>query len=150
MGHSGFTQIGKTDPEYVQKLKELYKNTVEVIYPEALSRKLTSKDLYILDTRSEAEYKVSHIQGARFVDHNSFKLHEVKDIPKDAEVVVYCSVGWRSERVGEKLQKAGYNNVKNLYGGIFEWVNQGYQVYNDTGVTKKVHAYSEKWAKWIK
>ena len=41
---------------------------------------------------------------------------------------MYCSIGKRSEKVTQKLKKAGYNNVSNLYGGIFEWVNQGNEV----------------------
>jgi len=33
---------------------------------------------------------------------------------------VYCSLGIRSEVIAKKLKKAGYTNVFNLYGGIFE------------------------------
>lgn len=140
----------KTDPEYAKKLEELYKHTVSLIQPAELAKKLDDKNVYVLDTRAKAEYTTSHIKGARFVDYESFKVSSVKDIPKDAKVIVYCSVGWRSERIGEKLKKAGYTDVNNLYGGIFEWVNQGFTVYNAQGETKTVHAYSKEWAKWIK
>lgn len=146
----GFGQEIKTDPAYAEKLEELYKHTVDLIQPADLAKKIGNKSLYILDTRSDAEYNTSHIKSARFVSYNTFKLSMVKDIPKDAQIVLYCSVGWRSERIGEKLKKAGYSNVSNLYGGIFEWVNQGNKVYNAEGETKLVHAYSKEWAKWIK
>ena len=67
-----------------------------------------------------------------------------------AFVIVYCSIGKRSEDVTLKLKKAGYTNVKNLYGGIFEWVNQGHPVYNNNNiVTDSVHAYGNFWGKWL-
>lgn len=146
---TSFSQT-KTDPEYAAKLEELYKHSVELIQPSELAPELEKKTTYVLDTRSIAEYGTSHIKGAKFIDYNSFKLSAVSEIPKDAKIVVYCSVGWRSERIGEKLKKAGYQDVSNLYGGLFEWVNQGYKVFNAEGETKHVHAYSKEWAKWIK
>ena len=69
---------------------------------------------------------------------------------KDQEVIVYCSVGYRSERIGEKLQKAGYTNVKNLYGGIFSWKNEGNEVVRDADIpTDSVHTYNKSWGKWL-
>jgi len=44
------------------------------------------------------------------------------------------------------LVKAGYTNVSNLSGGIFEWVNQGSNVVDDNKrITLKVHAYGSFW-----
>jgi hypothetical protein len=64
--------------------------------------------------------------------------------------VVYCTVGVRSEKVGEKLKAAGYQNVRNLYGSIFEWVNQGNPVVDNQGKpTQQVHAYSRVWGVWL-
>ena len=66
-------------------------------------------------------------------------------------MVVYCTVGYRSERIGEKLQKMGFQDVHNLYGGITEWVNQGHKVVDPEGnETPKVHTYSKDWGKWLK
>ena len=75
----------------------------------------------------------------------------MKAIPKSATIVVYCTVGYRSGKIVEKLQKAGYQKVYNLHGSIFEWVNQGNSVVNSKGVTTtEVHTYSKDWAKWLK
>ncbi len=54
-------------------------------------------------------------------------------IGEESKVVVYCSVGYRSEKIAEKLKAAGYKNVFNLYGGIFEWENQNLPVYDSNG-----------------
>jgi len=106
----------------------------------------------ILDAREWEEYQVSHIKDAVWVGYNEFNLAEVvKNIPdKNLNIVVYCSIGVRSENIGEELLESGYINTKNLYGGIFEWTNQGYPVYNMEGEkTKKVHAYGKLWGKYL-
>ena len=38
----------------------------------------------------------------------------------------------------------------NLRGGIFDWVNMGYPVYDKEGnETQKIHAYDKSWGKWL-
>jgi predicted sulfurtransferase len=59
-------------------------------------------------------------------------------------------VGYRSEKVGEKLQELGFQNVKNLYGGIFQWKNEGFEVENSLSMpTDSVHTYNKRWSKWL-
>ena len=103
------------------------------------SAKTLSKALF-LDARELGESAVSTIQGAIAVGYENFKVKQLKNLPKDTLVVVYCSVGYRSEKVAKKLIDQGFTNVYNLYGGIFEWVNKGYPVYQDSTATLKVHA----------
>ncbi len=105
----------------------------------------------LLDARQKKEFAVSHLPNARWIGYDDFELSRVSNVPKDAPVVVYCSVGYRSEKVGEKLRAAGFSNVKNLYGSLFEWVNQGNAVVDSTGrPTRRVHAYSRTWGIWLK
>ena len=93
---------------------------------------------------------MSHLKDAKHVGYNNFEMKSVKDIPLDQSIVVYCAVGYRSEKIAEKLVKAGYKNVSNLYGGIFEWVNEGNPVYDASGKpTAKIHTYSSNWAIWV-
>ena len=49
---------------------------------------------------------------------------------KKTPTIVYCTIGARSETIGEKLKKNGFTNVYNLYGGIFEWKNADFKVLN--------------------
>ncbi|MEL6718853.1 MAG: rhodanese-like domain-containing protein, partial [Bacteroidota bacterium] len=62
----------------------------------------------------------------------------------------YCSVGYRSEKISEQLLEAGFKDVSNLYGGIFEWKNQDHEVVDEKGATEKVHAYDRVWGFWLK
>ena len=136
---------------YEDLLHDLYKNSVPIITPAQLNQELAiNNKMMIIDAREKEEYEVSHLKGSQFAGYNDFDSKKYADTPKDTKIVVYCSVGYRSERVGEKLIKAGFTNVFNLYGGIFEWKNEGLPVYVNKEETDRVHAYSKKWGKWLK
>ena len=114
-------------------LSALLSHTVNEISVEDI-KTLNDSAVY-LDARESREYEVSHLTNARHVGYDNFDIESLKDIPKESKIIVYCSVGYRSEKVAEKLVAAGYEDVYNLYGGIFEWTNQGLKVRNKEGVT---------------
>jgi rhodanese-related sulfurtransferase len=146
---SWFKSTGQTNSKaYGLMLEGMYKHTVPSISCQELKKE--QKNVVLLDTRAKREYEVSHLPEARWVGYDEFDLKTIADLAKDAPIVVYCTVGVRSERVGEKLKAAGYQNVRNLYGSIFEWVNQGNPVVDNQGKpTQKVHAYSRPWGVWL-
>jgi rhodanese-related sulfurtransferase len=148
---NAFAQEPKTSKAYALMLSSMYKNTVPTISQSSLSEKLRAKpeEVVLLDSRAPKEYKVSHLKGARFINYDNVKDRDLQALPKDKTLVVYCSVGYRSERIGERLKALGFKNVYNLYGGIFEWVNQGQPIVNAQGPTQKVHAYSKAWGIWL-
>lgn len=134
--------------EFDAELGRLLNDSVPFISVEELRKRLD--EFVVLDTREEAEYVVSHIPNARFVGYKKFDEASVDGLSKDTPIVLYCSVGYRSGKVGKKLQKKGFTNVFNLYGSIFEWANKGYPMENANGQkTSKVHTYDEKWSKWV-
>lgn len=139
------------EKDYHTMLKSMYKNTVPLIKPQQASFEIKrDSEIVILDTREKEEYTVSHIRNAKYVGYDHFEMDSLKGIPKNTRIIVYCSVGYRSERIGEKLSKIGFTNVSNLYGGIFEWINNDYPVVEmNNKPTNKVHAYSKSWGKWL-
>lgn len=102
-----------------------------------------------LDCRAKEEYAVSHLKDAQWVGYESFSLENINEIPKETSITVYCSFGYRSEKIATQLETAGYTNISNLYGGIFEWKNQNHPVYDSIGITENVHAYDKKWGIWL-
>ena len=109
-------------------------------------------DVILLDTREQEEFAVSHLSGAAWVGHDTFVLDSALALlpNKATPIVVYCSIGVRSEDIGERLQEAGYTQVKNLYGGIFQWKNKGNPVVDPSGTpTENIHAYSKQWGKLL-
>lgn len=137
---------------YKEKLESLYNHTVPVVLSRTLAENLKKENpIVLLDIRSANEYEISHLIGAQMIDYDHFNKKDVKNIPLDAQVVVYCSVGYRSEKIGEKLLALGYQDVKNLYGGIFQWKNEGFEVVNNEHQkTDSVHTYNKSWSKWLK
>ena len=136
-------------------LKDLLKkhNTETIPYISVDSlQKITSK-IIILDAREQKEFKVSHLQNALFVGYDNFNINKTtQKLPadKNTKIVVYCSLGIRSEDISEKLKKAGYTNIYNLYGGIFEWKNKSNIVVdNKNSPTNKIHAFNKEWSKWL-
>ena len=139
-----------TSAAYARMLRVLYRNTVPTVAPAALAWELRQGQApLLLDVRTPTEYRVSHLAGARFVNFDSLQTEQFAGVDRRRSVVVYCSVGYRSERLGERLQVLGFRQVRNLYGGLFEWVNQGYDVYNAQGRTANVHPYSAVWSPWL-
>jgi rhodanese-related sulfurtransferase len=96
-------------------------NKRNVPYMSVETLALPSTKAVLLDAREQKEFKVSHLENAICVGYDNFKLKEtIAKLPKDknTKIVVYCSLGIRSEIVADKLIKEGYTNVFNLYGGI--------------------------------
>jgi len=139
--------------EPLDKLLSKYNShSIPYISVEELKMQSTNEQVYILDAREKEEFEVSHIKNSIYVGYNTFSAEKVtsKIVDKNVPIVVYCSLGIRSETISEKLKDAGYTNIKNLYGGIFEWVNKGYKVYDSSqNETHKIHAFSKHWAKYL-
>src|SRR5690606_36681119 len=113
-------------------LAKFNNESVPYISVEQLEAKLQANGTILLDAREKEEFKVSHIKNALWVGFDTFSLEKaMKLLPnKNTEIIIYCSVGVRSEKIGEQLQKSGYTNLKNLYGGIFAWKNNNLPVYD--------------------
>ncbi|MEO9804000.1 MAG: rhodanese-like domain-containing protein [Reichenbachiella sp.] len=117
---------------------------------EVKADQITQENRVWLDARAKAEFDVSRIENAQFVGYDNFDIESVSEIDKNAEIIVYCSIGYRSEKVAEKLVQAGFTNVKNLYGGIFDWHNSGKHVVDSLGnQTNKVHGFGRTWGVWL-
>ena len=135
-------------------LSELLKkhNSESIPYISVQELAMPKTEVILLDARETEEYNVSHLEDAIHIGYDDFDINSVTKqiIDKSAVIVVYCSLGVRSEDIGEQLKKAGYTNIFNLYGGIFEWKNKGYSVYNsEEKLTEDVHAFSKAWSKWL-
>jgi rhodanese-related sulfurtransferase len=128
-------------------INSYYSFSVDTISVKGL--KNIQRNSQIIDSRSYVEYSTSKIKGAVFVDYKDPKLTEL-NLNKTDTIVVYCTIGYRSEKIAEKLKKEGYLNVYNLYGGIIQWANKKYPVYNPLGIqTYYIHTYDKSWSKWL-
>ena len=145
-----FSTVGFSQETLTEVLKTYNSESIPYISVQELATSKT--DAILLDAREPYEFEVSHLQNAFHVGFDNFNVDEAtKEITdKHSKIVVYCSLGVRSEVIAEQLKKVGYTNVYNLYGGIFEWKNMDYNVYKtDNEPTENVHAFSKKWSQWL-
>ncbi len=131
---------------YKKMLDTLLKHIVKEISPKEAA---SNGNILFLDARPAKEYNVSHLQNAVRVGFTDFTFDKITGVNKATPIIVYCSVGYRSEKITEKLNAAGYTNVQNMVGGIFEWANEGRPLKDSNGLTKNVHTYNQVWGKWV-
>lgn len=93
-------------------------------------KKLTeSPNALILDVRTAAEVAEGHLPNAVNIDiYGSDFMAKVQELPKDREILVYCTVGARSQQAADILSKQGFAKVYNLDGGIVAWRRNGFEV----------------------
>ncbi|MEM7605435.1 MAG: rhodanese-like domain-containing protein [Myxococcota bacterium] len=96
----------------------------------------------LLDAREADEFATSHLAGARRVDPGATTFSFLSPSDRDARIVVYCSVGYRSAAVAERLRAAGSRRVFNLAGGLFQWANEGRPLADGR---RRVHPYDAEW-----
>lgn len=79
-------------------------------------------DAIIIDVRSSGEFAGGKIRGARNIDIMSSSFaSQVKNLPKDKTYLLYCRSGNRSGQACQIMADMGFNNLKNLSGGIMRW-----------------------------
>jgi len=106
-------------------------------------------EILFLDAREIEEYQISHLPAAKHIGFDNFNPKVLANVNKNSKIVVYCSIGYRSEKIATKLINLGYTNVHNLYGSIFEWSNKSYPIYQNKKQMFEVHTYNKKWSQWV-
>lgn len=137
-------------------LDQLHKGIVSA-YPNVTHikpdefRSYPADSTVVFDVREFDEYQVSHIKRALQlspdIDPDEFE-ERYSNLLLGKHVVFYCSVGWRSSELADRLggvaESLGAMSSVNLKGGLFNWVNQGYEL-NGT----KLHPYNDYWSLFI-
>lgn len=132
-----------------QRLAVSGSSTASSAASSAVSSAESLKQIVLLDTRTPEEYRVSRIGNAINVSPDATEFPMLDSLPKDTPIVAYCSVGYRSSEIAQRLADAGFTNVENLEGSIFKWANEGRPVQSSTGPVQEVHPYNPVWGKFL-
>jgi len=82
------------------------------------------EDFLLLDVREPQEYEFSRIREKEAILIPLMRLPSViGKLPKDKPIYVICRSGNRSLQATLWLIEHGYDNVKNVEGGILAWSN---------------------------
>lgn len=133
--------------EIISKFPEVDQWSTEQVV-EALANE--SEAPLVVDVRAPDEFAVSHLPGARNIPMGEDLAAALADISPDRPILIYCSVGYRSARASEALSAAGFTQVHNYLGSIFEWANEGEVVVNVDGETTLVHPFDADWGQLLR
>lgn len=105
--------------------------TREVGVAEAVQL-INRQDAVILDVREPGEFKAGHIPNARNVPESALaaRLKELDKL-KGKPILVACASGNRSAPACSALQKAGFEQVYALSGGMGAWQQAGMPMKKD-------------------
>lgn len=109
------------------ELAQAAKSCIREITVQELKQKLTNQEhFYLIDVREESEFANGYIPTALHLSKGIIERDIEKYITNhDAEIVLYCSGGYRSALAADNLQKMGYTNVASVSGGLTAWLNEG-------------------------
>jgi monothiol glutaredoxin len=77
------------------------------------------EDLVLIDVRGEDERARGLIEGSQAWDEAA--MQQIETLPKDAEIIIHCHMGGRSQALADALRRRGYINLHNVTGGIKAW-----------------------------
>jgi adenylyltransferase/sulfurtransferase len=95
----------------------------EITTVELKQRMDKGDDLFILDVREPNEYQINRIPGSTLIPLGELP-RRYQELPKDREIVTQCKMGGRSAKAMEFLKTVGFTKVKNLKGGILDWIDK--------------------------
>ena len=102
------------------------------------------------DAREAEEFQVSHLPGARLLGFKNPDYSALKGVDKNTPIIVYCTVGYRSEKMAEGLRERGFYQVYNLYGSLYAWKLAGFPLEDGDGQpTERLHTYNRKWSEYV-
>jgi adenylyltransferase/sulfurtransferase len=78
---------------------------------------------FILDVREPNEYQINRIAGSTLIPLGELP-RRYQELPRDRAIVTQCKVGARSAKAMDFLKSVGFKDVKNLRGGILDWIDK--------------------------
>lgn len=139
-----------TWPELKREIRARFPEVPQMNVAQLQAALAVPPGVVLLDVRDQAEFEVSHLQGAHWAPDTKAARQWIRTGPKGAKVVLYCSVGWRSSALARELIRAGEGQVLNLEGSIFEWANQGLPVVRGDTPVRQVHPYNARWGQLLR
>jgi adenylyltransferase/sulfurtransferase len=77
----------------------------------------------IVDVREPMEYQINRIEGSTLIPLGELP-RRYQELPRDREIILQCKTGARSGRAQDFLRTVGFDKVKNLKGGIRDWIDK--------------------------
>lgn len=102
-------------------------SAIKHINPQQLTLLVNRENGAVVDIRALKEFNTGHIAGSVHLSAEKAKEKEFSAVEKlkSAPIIVVCNTGMTASGVADNLNKAGYEQVYILSGGIGAWQNAG-------------------------
>jgi len=95
---------------------------IEMTPAEAQEWLTETPDACLVDCREPDEYAICRIPGSKLIPLSTWSEDAVRKLPDPSQpLIIHCHHGMRSQRAAEFLIARGYEDVRNLGGGIDQW-----------------------------
>ncbi|MDZ4744612.1 MAG: rhodanese-like domain-containing protein [bacterium] len=92
------------------------------ITPAQAQQMIESGKYFVLDVRTDKEYRSGHLVNAVLVDYYKTDfLENLLKLDKEKPVIVYCARGRRSSAAVDMMVNNGFKKVYNVLGGFEGW-----------------------------
>jgi sulfur-carrier protein adenylyltransferase/sulfurtransferase len=113
---------------YAEMMADAKARVREVTPQQVLDLQRAGESVVLVDVREIQEVNAAKIPGSVHVPRSHLESRIEQQVPRDANVVVYCSSGSRSTLSADTLQAMGYDKVASMSGGIRAWADAGGEV----------------------
>jgi molybdopterin/thiamine biosynthesis adenylyltransferase/rhodanese-related sulfurtransferase/molybdopterin converting factor small subunit len=79
--------------------------------------------IFVLDVREPQEYQINRIQGSTLIPLGELG-QRYAELDPSKEIVTQCKSGMRSAKAADFLRQKGFTRVRNLKGGILDWIDK--------------------------
>jgi len=90
---------------------------------ELNERLQSGEPVFILDVREPQEYQINRIQGSTLIPLGELG-QRYGELDPSLEIVTQCKSGMRSAKAADFLRQKGFRRVRNLKGGILDWIDK--------------------------
>jgi rhodanese-related sulfurtransferase len=87
-------------------------------------------ECYVIDVREYPEYAMGHIAGARLMPLGTLTTRAT-ELDRSLPIYVICRTGRRAAQAQERLSALGFQDVRNVRGGITAWQEEKFPLVGD-------------------
>ena len=100
------------------------------IVPDQFNKAIASGKFTLIDIRTIDEFNAGHIKTAKQSDYYQTQAFSdyLNSLNKNANYLIYCHTGRRSNLALQIMQQKGFTTVYDLASGYAAWIAAGYPV----------------------
>ena len=98
--------------------------TTSINWYEA-ERAVTEEKAFIVDVRGLSEWNEGYVPGAKHLHLGHLHTADLSGLPRGCPLLLYCRSGYRSGIGTSILEAAGFDDVRNIDGGILDRMKRG-------------------------